>query len=416
MTVVVIGGGVAGLSAALAARQAGAAVELLEPDRFGGSALLSNGSLWTFTDRHDQTTHCPGMHAGVADLLRGQFAGMVQRLRDWGVVVRDRGPSLYGAATSFQVEPRQLVDAMSAAVSTGVTCRRERATALRSAGDGVVVTTDSGRQIHARRVVVSTGGIHDDDGLLAAAGLDHYRGLLARNRAHGGDGVGLIATAGGSLDGSPDGVYGHLVPDGLPAAEATSSLAAQYQSHAGMLVADDGTPLGGPGTDDHDLNRVLTRHPSRRGVLFFDAVASPPAIRSVVGGAQWASDRADFAEARGLPILRSTSTQSLIDDASRWFKAPLALTVRTALAAVLREAPFFAVRVQPSITHAGAGARVNHDLSAAGLPAVYVAGADIGRAFGDGYAGGLALALTTGIVAGEQAAADSERQPAESIR
>jgi hypothetical protein len=57
------------------------------------------------------------------------------------------------------------------------------------------------------------------------------------------------------------------------------------------------------------------------------------------------------------------------------------------------------------MTHAGAGLRVTAALAVPGLPGVFAAGQDIGGAFGDGYGGGLAFAITTGMGAGRAAAA-----------
>jgi glycine/D-amino acid oxidase-like deaminating enzyme len=407
--VLVAGGGVAGLSAALAAAEAGADVELVEAgEALGGAALLSNGSLWTFDDVDAYLAHCPGADPALARRLAGGFASTVQWLRDRHVQVDDRGPSLYGADRSYQLAPPQLVRTLTGAFAErGLITTRERVRDFEGTpdGPGVVVTTDTGREIQAAVVILATGGIHAEPAMLREAGLAHYVGLPLRNRPMSGDGARIALAHGGSLAGTPDGVYGHLVPTGLGEADVAASLAAQYQSYGGVLVGATGELLSGPGIDDHHLNRLVTRQPDRRAVLYFDSTAAPPRILSAVGGTDWAADRTAFALAHGRRAAASDSLADLLEQTAAWIDGTVSEPARAAIADTLGAAPFTAIEVEPSMTHTGTGVRVDGALHAAGLRDVVVAGADIGDAFGDGYGGGLAFALTTGIAAGTEAAA-----------
>jgi hypothetical protein len=409
--VLVVGGGVAGLSAALVAADRGARVEVLERGpAVGGAALLSNGSLWTFDDVGTYLERCPGADPALARLVATGLDLVVSWLRGQGAEVTERGPSLYGAARSYQIVPRRLAATLHDAVRARATLTTDDpATSLRLDGGGTGVTTATGRRIEAAAVVVATGGIHADEPMLRAAGLGHYVGLPVRNRPEDGDGVRIASRLGAELAGTYDGIYGHLVPAGIAPDAALSPLAAQYQSHAGVLLGLDGTLLARAGTDDHHLNRMLTRRPGRRGVLVYDAQAAPPLIRAAVGGSGWAADRFAFARAHGSRVTRAGTLGELAGSLTGWGLDTLAPDAREALADALGRPPFHAVEVEPSITHSGAGLRVTGTLEIPGLPGVFAAGQDIGGAFGEGYAGGLAFAIRTGMAAGRGAAATARR-------
>ncbi|MFI6350085.1 FAD-binding protein [Streptomyces sp. NPDC050560] len=404
---VVVGAGPAGLAAALGAADEGARAEVVEgaPEP-GGAAPLSNGSLWTFDSAETFLARCPGADPAVARRVTGGLGSVVAWLRREGVTVAERGPSLYGAATSHQVSPPELVAVLAAAVrARAALTTGDPVTGLARDGAGVRVVCASGREIAAGAVVVASGGIHGDPALLRAAGLGHYVGLPVRSRPRGGDGVRLATGLGATLAGTADGIYGHLVPAGLPPGEVTAPLAAQYHSSAGVLLGADGTVVAPVGTDDHHLNRALARTPERRGFLVHDIDAAPPLIRKPVGGASWAADRFAFASEHGARTARADTLGELLGALGTWGLPPLGAGARAAVAGVLRTPPFHAVEVTASITHAGAGLRVDDGLAVAGVRGVFAAGADIGGAFGDGYGGGLALALTTGLAAGRRAAA-----------
>lgn len=416
--VLVVGGGVGGLAAALAAAESGADVTLLEAGgQLGGAAQLSNGSVWTFSDLETYLEHCPGADPDLAGRVVAGLPATVHWLRAQGVAVRDRGPSLYGAERSYQVTPAQLVDQLSRALRARASVlTSRRVTEFDATQEGARAITDDRAETWSRTVVLATGGIHADASMLEAAGLSHYVGLPRRNRSRSGDGLRMALAQGASIGGTADGIYGHLVPTGLAEEDVRSSLAAQYHSYAGVLVGVDGSLLAGPGTDDHDLNRVVARLPAHRALLFFDNAAAPPRIHAVVGGTSWAGDRADFATTHGRRAATSASVGELVATVQSWGCAPLSPESRAALPDALRVAPFTVVEVEPSITHAGAGIRVDAALHAEGLSNVLVAGADIGNAFGDGYGGGLAFALTTGLAAGRRAAILTDRKRAKETR
>ncbi len=76
--VLVLGGGMAGLCAALAAAENGARVLVLEKGtRFGGSMALSNGIVWSFGSSDDVRTRLREGNPALQDLVVEQLpAGM----------------------------------------------------------------------------------------------------------------------------------------------------------------------------------------------------------------------------------------------------------------------------------------------------------------------------------------------------
>lgn len=411
--VLVVGGGLAGLTAALAAAEeferrdgSGGSIEVIEAsDSLGGAAALSAGSLWTFPDAESYLARCAGADEALAHRAAAGLPSTVAWLRERGVQIADRGPSLYGVDATFGIDPAQAISRLSELVATRVTINLEETVVeLAEDGETLVGSTHAGRRFEATTIVLATGGIHADAGLLRAAGLDHYVGLPLRNRGANGNGVRLAVKLGARLTGTPDGIYGHLVPAGIPADQVVSPLAAQYQSHAGVLAGMDGRLIAGPGRDDHDLNRLVAREPHRRAVLFYDAAAAPPRILKVVGGASWAADRAAFAREHGARAAQAVSLPDLLEAISgRGFPA-ISDGVVELLTSTLRIPPFTAVEVEPSMTHAGTGVAVDGALAVEGVSRIFAAGQDIGRGFGDGYGGGLSFAMITGIAAGAGAA------------
>lgn len=399
----IVGGGLAGLAAAGAAADAGRTVRLLESGpQAGGAALLSNGSLWTFANRAEAREHCPDAADPVLGIVTEGFFPLVSWLTGAGVRMVPRGPSLYGASSSLQVDPQQLVEALVAHLAGRVEI--QFGTTVESIAphhQGFNVTTGDGATVSVRSLVLATGGTHTDQVVLAASGHGHYRGLAVRNRPVPGTGVRLGLAAGGHLDASRDGIYGHLVPAELPGGLTTSPLAAQYESYDGIVVLPSGEALTVPHTHDHDANRALTRAPGQRGVLYLDASAAPGLPRH--RARDWAGERIGFAEAHGCRTATATDLDALVRATGGWgYAAPTAVATAL-LTRALRRPPFFALEVAPSITHSGVGLATEDDLAVVGVPGAFAAGQDIGRAFGDGYAGGLALALSSGRVAGAAA-------------
>ena len=181
--VVVVGGGAAGLMAAIAAADAGAAVTLLEgTDRLGTKILMSGGTRCNVT--HDVVTaadYYGGSRNVVARLLREFSHEDAARFftGELGVPLkREETGKLFPASDNAQT----VLDALLArAAALGVvilTGRKVTAVAPLPAGAGYALTTAAG-ELHAQRVILTTGGLSfprtgsDGTGYALAQSLGH---------------------------------------------------------------------------------------------------------------------------------------------------------------------------------------------------------------------------------------------------
>ncbi|HEX7170526.1 MAG TPA: FAD-dependent oxidoreductase, partial [Rubrobacter sp.] len=110
--VVIAGGGLAGLTAALRATQLGARVTLLEKgDRPGGSFLYSSGYIWSYRDMPTYRSEAPGGDATLQRLILERLGSGLEWLEGAGgtLLARETGNSLtFGA----RFDPEQTVSAL----------------------------------------------------------------------------------------------------------------------------------------------------------------------------------------------------------------------------------------------------------------------------------------------------------------
>ena len=109
MHVVVVGGGLAGLTAALRATELGAQTTLLEKgDGPGGSFLYSSGYVWSYRDMATYRREAPGGDAGLQGLILERLGQGLGWLEEAGGALLARGtgnPLTFGA----RFDPEQTV-------------------------------------------------------------------------------------------------------------------------------------------------------------------------------------------------------------------------------------------------------------------------------------------------------------------
>jgi succinate dehydrogenase/fumarate reductase flavoprotein subunit len=425
----VIGAGMAGLSAAGWAAAAGAKVIVVErAGEIGGSAALSGGVLWTATSPGRMQLHGGGDPA-LGDVILDLYPVALDWLRERDVDVGPTMASLHGLGHQIDIAAH-LQGCVSLVEQHGGHVVLETATTTlltNELGEVVGAQTshaDGDVTIGARAVLLATGGYQNDPELRARYIHPNAREhlLLRTNLLSDGAGLRLAEAVGGHVPGTNGGFYGHLVTDsprwGAPGLFTTLS---QYHSDYTLLLNEQGFRFCDESRGDHSNTVETIRQSHGRALCFWDArIHSEQATRSIVAfepgvdrfavamehgakGVQ-ASTLEQIAQFAGDCGFDRTQVMSSITDYNQ--KARLAWEELNPRRAEhwepLDQAPFYALVVHPAITFTYGGVTIDtraRVLDAKGKPisGLFAAGADAGAAYGSGYAGGLALAMTFGI-------------------
>ncbi len=179
MDILVIGGGPAGMMAAIHAARGGAKVRLLEGnDRIGKKLLATGNGKCNLTNRDEDLAHYYSHDAGCLPAVFSafSFADTRQFFEDAGIVFKDRNGWLYPYAEQAQAVLTVLERILQQEKVTIKT--RERVTAIEKTVDGFLVKTETW-QYSADRVIVTTGGPasaiegSSDTGMQLVSGLGH---------------------------------------------------------------------------------------------------------------------------------------------------------------------------------------------------------------------------------------------------
>jgi succinate dehydrogenase/fumarate reductase flavoprotein subunit len=452
--VLVLGGGMSGLCAALAAAEGGARVLVLEKgSRFGGSMALSNGIVWSFMRSGDVRQRVREGDPALQDLVVEQLPAGMEWLVSHGVQLQPRqeyfgyghgrpasGPQMTGAlCDAIRARGGMLVSCMGLEqllVQDGVVTG-----ALASGADGCIEAT-------ARSVVLATGGFQGNAELLARYVTPQAQHMYLRaNPWSTGDGMLAALAAGAATTPSLGHFYGHAMtaPPARFGADRFQEMSHKYGPMAvavnleGRRFADESA-----GTGEETLNIAISRQREATAAFVFDAATADraydagPLARVIVERARQA----------GGPVLQADTLEALAQAMHAWGFPPREVlrTVREFNAAIERgegehlqpprrgelyavtRAPFTAALVRSAITFTCGGLGVDLDmrvlrrsasvsmlplvkapaeeLQVAPVPGLFAAGCDVGGISGASYMGGLAQALVTGRVAGAQAASE----------
>ena len=464
--VVIVGGGIGGMTAALRCAELGASVVVLEKGReqhYPCNTRYSGGifhiCLHPLTQPAGQlaeliTNTTDGtVEPEIVDAL----AGTAARSMDW---LREQGVRFIKASMQFQAlavaPPRpgqtgvlwekgrggdallttleKRLNKLGHRVERGV-----RATHIRmqdNACCGVRAEAENGTvEFDARAVVLADGGFQSDTEL-AATHISPYAGkIVQRNAGTGtGDGLRMAVAAGAAAKGLGYGFYGHLLSldvlknDALwpyPTIDdvACTGILVDRQGHR---FVDEG--LGGV----HAANVLARLEGLRDATAIFDQTIWD-ACRTTV----WASTN-PWLEKTGGTVVRASSVDELarlidvdsttlsqtISDYNRAVAAnsfagltpARSMPVRAARAArPIMDPPFGAIKVVPGMTHTFGGVSIDMDgrvrtPAGTAIPGLYAVGSTTGGVEGGplyGYVGGLSKAAIFGIRAAEHIMTDA---------
>ncbi|GGN34316.1 FAD-dependent oxidoreductase [Streptomyces fuscichromogenes] len=439
----VIGGGMAGLSAAARVAAEGGSVVLVEKaERTGGSARFA-GFIWTAPSVEELRRVNPDGDPELAAALVDGFADGVAWVRSLGVECRPPVPVL-GFGRGHQVDTDHYLDTCERLVRdrgqevlTGTWTRTLLTENGRVTGAECLLPDGSARRIEAAWTLLATGGFQGDPGLRAQHLHPQAADVGLRANPHSrGDGLALGRAAGAGFGGKDAGFYGHLMPAGVSLADPARfvDLALYYSEHA-LLFDVTGERFVDETVGDHLTAMALLDRPRARGLLVADARVhrewiSASYVEGIPGvdkfqlchraGARCAvaDDLEDFAsmpEEWGYPgaVIRDRVEEFNATATAGGTPAP----GRLLDSRPLDEPPFYVVEAAPAVTFtfAGllidAGARVRAAPGEGGadgggpVPGLLAAGADAGGLYRRGYAGGLAPALVFGLAAARTALA-----------
>jgi fumarate reductase flavoprotein subunit len=429
--IIVVGGGLGGLVAALRAIELGARVTLLEKgDRLGGSLVYSSGYVWSYKDLRTFRREAPGGDAALQRLVLERLESSLEWLEDRGVHVltRETGNPL---TAGVRLDPKQTV-----ATLANRTAASGGRVLLWTALDGLVQDPE-GRIVGAQTVSGRERRTENSDAvILASGGFAGNPELVERHiirgpgrmrlRAHPwstGDGFLAALKAGARASAGLDEFYGR----NLPAPPADFSPAefvevSQLYGHYAVAINRNGERYADEAADwsETALVRATSRQPGLRAWYILDAVGLRGQLRDRtvkemvktarrVGGAILRAESLEELAARlaerSLPRANVLRTLDEYNAAVADGRGDELSPPRSDPAAPVQTPPFVAVEVTPAITHTigglavDEGCRVLRRTDGRPLPGLYAAGVEVGGVSVGGYTSGLAAALVFGRVA-----------------
>jgi len=428
----VIGAGMAGLTAAAAAASAGARVLVVEKgDHVGGSAIYA-GFAWTAPSYEVLREVDPGGDPALGARLIDGFPGGVDWIRSLGVDCRPAVPVLrFGRGHQFDTGHYLGCCEQRIKDRGGLVLTRTTVATLTLTGDAVTgaelrLPDGATHDVTAGWTLLASGGYQADPDLRAELIHPQARDLQLRaNPDSAGDGLRLGRAAGAAFGTDGAGFYGHLIPAGVPLSDPSlyTDLALYYSEHA-LLFNLNGERFIDETVGDHLTTIALVAQPEARGLLIADAATHRDRItQSYVEGFP-GLDKFALASRRGARCAVANSLDELDDMPPEWgYPGPKIRAAIEDLNAArsgapvparrhdprpLAEPPFYVLEAVPAITFTLGGLLIDPDArvrARAGgvVPGLLAAGADAGGLYHNAYAGGLAAALVFGLTAARTA-------------
>jgi succinate dehydrogenase/fumarate reductase flavoprotein subunit len=434
----VLGGGMAGMSAAAKAAHDGASVVLVEKGpAIGGSAAYA-GFIWTAPTVEVMREVNPDGDPSLASrVVEGYSDGL-----DW---VRSLGVHVEGPVTVLGYGRGCATDMANYLLACERLVRDRGELLVRSTAErlhledgavaGAEIRTESGelRVIRARLTLLATGGFGGDPELRAQHIHPLARDLpLRANPYSTGDGLRLGSSAGAAFGPPNAGFYGHLIASKVAYKNPYEFTDLTfYHSEHGVLLNLEGRRFCDETIGDHLNTLYVLDQPEARALLVADQrVHDEWMMAPYVEGVE-PIDKFQLAYKRGARAAVADDIDEFEALPEEWgYPGPAARDAlhefnrqaengrhspgRKLDAAPLVTPPFYVIEVIPAITFTFTGLTIDDQarvLNEEGKPirGLLAAGADAGGVFYRAYAGGLATALVFGLQAAATAVA--ERAP-----
>jgi len=429
----VLGGGMAGLSAAAWSVRQGRSVVLVETGELGGSALHA-GFIWTAPSLDVLREAIPDGDPRLGGRLIEDFEPAVEWVRSLDVDCQPAVEVLRfgrGHQTSLlnYLRACELIvrDDPRSEIVLGGAARRLLVEDGEVRGAELLLSSGETQIVRAEATLLATGGFQGDPELRASLIHPQARDIPLRGNWYSkGDGLRLGSEAGAAFGPAGAGFYGHLMPSGVNFVEHDDfvALSLYYSEHA-LLLNLDSERFVDETVGDHLNTMALLEQPEARGLIVSDSrVREEWIMRPYVEGVR-PVDTFDLCYRRGARCAVAEDLDELALMPPEWGYDGAA--VRQALvdfnracadgsldpprrfdAAPIQDPPFYVIEVVPAITFSFGGLRIDpeaHVLDGDGhpIPGLHAAGADAGGLYVRAYAGGIAAALIFGLRAARTA-------------
>jgi succinate dehydrogenase/fumarate reductase flavoprotein subunit len=455
--VIVVGGGMAGLTAALATAEAGGDVLVLESEAtVGGSMAISGGLIWGPGSyelaRHWIPRGRPELQRILVDELEEAWSWFedhglpldppVECLKDR--MGRGRLMAVGGPGARGPWADKLLAAARREGAEVLVEARVDT---VEPAEDGWTVTwTRAGARTraHTRTVVFCGGGFQNSRDLVRRYVSPWPEDMVVRsNRSSDGIALRSLAPLGAPVSHGMHSFYGHTLPyiEGKTWDDGLEFLAGSlYFSDFCLIVNQLGLRFTDESVgciDEHNAERGCQQPHARYYVVFDERIRRERIDVDLMGipgiEATRVPEKLVQLEALGASIVEAATPDELAAAMESRFGVPaanMADTLRTFNGTTdpiheldpprrrdhspITEAPIRAIACVSGITYTMGGLRVDEDMRVPGegLDGVFAAGADAGNVFEDVYGGGLGWAAVSGRRAGRSAFAHASRRPA----
>lgn len=432
----VLGGGMAGLTAAAKAASQGASVVLAEKGPGVGGSAAYAGYIWTAPTVEVMREVNPAADPALADRVVTGYDEAMDWVRSLGVhvaepvVVLGYGRGSQTDVASYLLACERLVRDRGELL---VRCTAERLLVEGGVVVGAELRTRSGerRVVRARSTLLATGGFGGDPDLRAEYIHPLAGDLPLRANVYStGDGLRLGQAAGGAVGLPNAGFYGHLIPSRLSYKNPAEFVELTfYHSEHGVLLNLGGQRFCDETVGDHLNAMHVLDQPEARALLITDQrVHDEWMLKPYVEGAE-AIDKFQLAYKRGARAAIAEDIEEFEALPEEWgycgeaardtlveFNRQCATRehspTRKLDRAPLLTAPYYVIEVIPALTYTFTGlsiddqARVLTD-DGSPVPGLLAAGADAGGVFHRAYAGGLATAVVFGLEAATTATAQT---------
>jgi succinate dehydrogenase/fumarate reductase flavoprotein subunit len=432
----VLGAGMAGLSAAAWSVKQGRSVVLVEKGELGGSAARAR-FIWTAPTYETLREQIPDGDPELQRRLIEGFApavewvhSLVEALPPVTVLRFGRGQKTpmpeYVAACErlIREHPESEIilggDARRLIVEDGAVCGAE-----------IELPSGDVHEIRAAATLLATGGFGGDPELRSELIHPQARDIPLRSNPYSrGDGLRLGKAVGAAFGPDDAGFYGHVMAAGVELRDDDDFPALTlFHSEHGILLNLMAERFVDETVGDHLTTLALLRQPEARALLISDQrIHDEWIMRPYVEGVA-PVDVFDLVSKRGARAVKLASVEELGELPADWGYDGAA--IRQSLldfnracvdrtlhpprrfdAVPIDRPPFYVIEAVPAITFTFGGLRIDRDArvldeSGRPIPGLLAAGADTGGVYVRAYAGGLALALVFGLRAAQTALARS---------